>query len=276
MRISIALVVVVGLVGFSADAYAQICGHSQHWVDGCVAPGLDSRQAEAIVEMDLDFDCITDTQLILSGPTKVQRQGSSDASVNFPGEFGSAVDEHIDVIDTEIISMSLTGGGATFTAGLGFTPGGDQLNPSLGVVVEQAGDPVLADAFFDVFFEIDPGGGAYMYNHLPLRLQSVIKSVPPENQPYVIGPLCLPVFDRSTSVGAVLVGNITGMQHTIVPPSSIPALGPAGLITIGIALAGVGGAWLRRKGILSSTRPFSAAGSHTVPASAAVLRPRTF
>jgi hypothetical protein len=132
----------------------------------------------ALVGIDINLDCLEDMSLVLSGPVEVERQ--------------AAVGEHI---DTEIVSMELTGSGVTLRVGVS-TPGIDPAVPSTsGAIDETAGDPALADSFFHVWFEVDGVPGGPVYNHTPLTLSAVIDRVPPEVVYLHPGPLCLPLYD---------------------------------------------------------------------------------
>jgi hypothetical protein len=116
--------------------------------------------------MDMDTLCLPDINLVMwpcvlpHNLLIVDRSDPRDDSQNFPGL--RPVDGHLDVIDTEIISMCLTGEGVTLRAGAGQQQGPGLLAHSLGAIAEEAGDSTLADSFFDVFFEADLGGGMYV------------------------------------------------------------------------------------------------------------------
>ncbi len=212
------------------------CGPGNHWVDGCgPAGGSDFFPTSgAVVGIDVNLDCVKDQNIILSGPTTVQRQGASDASANFPGAFGSSTDSHIDVIDTEIVSMSLGGGGGyTLTAGLGLTPGGVNLNPSKGTIVEKAINNTLADSFFDVFFEVAlPGGTLFLYNQSAVTVTAVIDRVKPQTV-YLHPAGCVALFTQQ--VGGTHVANLIDAQHHTVG-LSIPAMSLRGLFAFSVML----------------------------------------
>jgi hypothetical protein len=175
---------------------AHRCGPGSHWIDGPCAPGLDVLVGTgAVLGIDLDADCVTDLSLALSGDAVLERSAPIDRSLNFPGPTDcngapcGSVDGHLDVIDTEIVSLSLTGPGVALAAG------GDAsvpLSPSIGTVVER-GDPALGDSFLDVFLELELNG-ARLYNHVPLKLQAAVDSDPPEAT-YLPLVGCMPLFD---------------------------------------------------------------------------------
>ncbi len=159
------------------SAPCSVAGPGPHWMHvPPLPPGTDSITTNALVAVDLNFDGIADQQLILNGPTHVRRGPSVDDSAAYPGV--READGHLDVIDTEILSMSLAGPGITLTAGAG--QGAIPLRPTLGAIAEAPEDPSLADSFFDVFFEIDLGGGQRLYNQEPLRVRNSISCVPPD------------------------------------------------------------------------------------------------
>ena len=211
----------VGVVG-SSDATAAPpvnCGPGPHWVDTCAGlpapPHADVYATSPVVKLDLNLDpnCDTDSTTPVTGSVTVHRQDASDNSTNFPLlPNPPTTDLHIDAIDTEIVSMVLTGGGFILRAGAGGAPA---LLPSKGLVVEKAGDNTKADSFFDVFFELDLGGGAgpKVYNQQPLRVTSVIGQVPPTGAVFMQPGVCLPLY--TFTAGGIHVANLA------VPPPVI-------------------------------------------------------
>jgi hypothetical protein len=135
-----------------------------------------------------------------------------DDSGQYPGT--RPIDGHRDVIDTEIVGMTLTGGGMTLIAGAG--RGAQPLSASLGNMAEQPANPSLADSFFDVFFEIDIGGGNRLYNQAPLRVTAVIDCIPPKAI-YVHPNQCVPLYTSPTPGQGVHVANLTNANHTTFP-----------------------------------------------------------
>jgi hypothetical protein len=156
----------------------------------------------------LNNDCKEDLSLILSGPVTVDRSEPSDDSNRFPGLRDE--DGHLDVIDTEILSMSLTGSGYILVAGAGHGHGGD-LDHSYGATAELP-DSSLRDSFFDVFFEIEMPDGMPLYNHESVRIATIIDRVPPFGATYIKPTeLCLPLY---TGTG-VHVANLVEAEHNI-------------------------------------------------------------
>jgi hypothetical protein len=90
-----------------------------------------------------------------------------DDSLEFPGL--KPVEGHLDVIDTEIVEMCLMGEGVTLRAGLGQ---GGIINRSPGAIAEDPADSMIGESFFDVFFEVDIGGGQLAYNQDPMRIEA--------------------------------------------------------------------------------------------------------
>ena len=193
LAVGCALVILTLTPIVRADDPCSKCGYEPHWVDTC-PPDIDEIPTSTVkVGIDLTDDCNAETTLIFSGGFNVARSPAMDDSVNFPGT--RPVDTHLDVIDTEIVDMELTGaGGITLIAGAGL--GNDYpLVPSPGVIAEDEADPLLASAFFHVYFEIDLGSGVYGYNHEPLILTvDPIQCVPPDVS--FIAIACLELFDR--------------------------------------------------------------------------------
>lgn len=132
--------------------------------------------------------------------------------------------------------MSLSGGGVTLTVGADLGQG-DVLPPSWGTIVEQPEDNTLADSSFDVFFEVDLGGGMYVYNHDPLVIAAKIDCVPPETT-YIHPTGCLPLYDDP--IAGTVVANLVSAQHRTFT-GKIPMLPQWGLIGL-VALTAIGGA----------------------------------
>ncbi|MFH0981595.1 MAG: IPTL-CTERM sorting domain-containing protein [Planctomycetota bacterium] len=221
------LVACLGLLPLVADADTpcQHCGPGANWVDSC-AEGQDNMPAtRALVGIDTSGDCVVDTNLILNGPTLVTRSGPAGG-----------------VINTELVSMSLTAmGGQVLTAGFG--QGAIPLAHSYGQIVEQGGDPTMADSFFDVFFEVNLGGGQHAYNHSALHIAAAINCVPPAAD-YIKPTGCTPLY--TTPTGGTWVANLVTANHETSPP--IPTVSEWGLIGLALLL-GAGGVvvWARRR-----------------------------
>jgi len=158
----------IALVGVPESAQAdEMCGPGEDWVDTCES-GIDWLNSNAYIDIWLDYDPETgeplpapiSKQLKFSGPTHIFRGDPVDAIIGHPilGDVGE-VDGHLDVIETEIFDLHLTGSdGLTLIAGDGMgNLEDDQEHPSLyspGAIFEQTENSMLADSFFKVFFEL--------------------------------------------------------------------------------------------------------------------------
>jgi hypothetical protein len=105
-----------GLDDLCEDQPCSDAGPGPHWVDTAPA-GTDFMPTGALVGVDTDLDCVRDQNLVMFGPAMVRRTGSVDDSAHYPGT--RPIDGHLDVLDTEMVGMKLTGGGATLIAGAG-------------------------------------------------------------------------------------------------------------------------------------------------------------
>ena len=228
------------------------CGPGPHWVDTCPA-GQDSiANTKGIVVIDLDLDCVGDVELVL-GPCSapdhllvIHRSDPRDDSQTFPGT--RPVDGHLDVIDTEIIEMCLTGEGVTLKAGLGQ---GGVITKSLGATAEKVTDDLWAESFFDVFFEVDLGGGMLVYNQTPLRVEADIDCVPPQAT-FLSEPVCLPLYTSPIPGEGMHVANLITADHLVNPPP-IPTLTQWGLVGLMLVLLAIA-TWVffwRRKALRS-------------------------
>ena len=227
------------------------CGPGPHFIDACgpfPPVGTDLiASSGAVVGIDLDFDCLRDTNLVLvpcpppHNLLQIDKTfGPIDDSVNFPNT--SPVDGHptgpgLDVIDTEIVSMCLTNGAVTLIAGAA-GPSALPLQQSLGTVAEDltTPDPTMADSFFDVFFEVTGVPGGPVYNRDPLRVKSRIECLPPAANYQHPEGMCIPLTtsgsceDSGVScvsdtdcapaqcLGTTLVANLVSANHSVNQP----------------------------------------------------------
>ncbi len=203
-----------------ADEPCEHCGPGPHWVDECPA-GSDIMPSSALVGISTDGDCIPDTNLVLSGPAVIGRSGPLDDSLQFPGI--APTDGHLEIIDTEMISLNLTGNGVTLIAGAGLGNGG-VLPPTLGAIVEQSADPALADSFFGVMFEVDLGGGLLAYNHTPLEVKTEIDCLPPDAI-YMHPRGCFDLFDSPEPGTGNVVAKLVTADHSTFPVCGDPTTG---------------------------------------------------
>lgn len=209
----------------ATGALGAVCGPGAHWVDTCPA-GTDSFQSSATFSGNA-FG-MTFTNLTLNGPTTVYRgAGQVTPAAHY--------------FDTEMVSLQLSNGvngpGAiTVTAGDGV---GNLLNDGLlyspGRVTEQAGNPFLADSFFDVFFEldIDTGSGILQAWGTENMGATGLPSVPPPNGTAYMNPQIIPLYDNPQQIGQP-VGQLNAATHTVmVPEADTYALLLAGLGLLG-------------------------------------------
>ncbi|MFQ5571302.1 MAG: hypothetical protein ACE5G0_16620, partial [Rhodothermales bacterium] len=140
---------------------------------------------------------------ILSGPALIH--------VFFEGAEGEAQDDDgngLEEVQTELVSMNLTDGNIILQE--------NPDEPSLGAIEEKANNtngildldpfaPGDANSFFDVFFEIDAGGGLLLRNKVALRIEAMISEKPPHDRYIHLIPPggAIELFDRN--------GNPTGI-----------------------------------------------------------------
>jgi hypothetical protein len=234
---------VLALAAPAALTAQQTCGPGDHWIDDCLMFDDDFPNSGAVVGVVLlaggeTCDGLPQPipveriqNLVLFGPTTVHRNDRSDVSANFP--VGS-VDGHLDVIDTEIVSMNLTSGSVALRVGDEATV---PVNDSLGAIVEQAGDPALGDSFFEVFFEVSLPGGMLVYNQVPVMVETEIDRVPPDAVylHIVTGPI--PLNESPSDPMQPAVACLVTAQHITMPVAPlIPTLSWWGLAVLALAL----------------------------------------
>jgi hypothetical protein len=195
------------------DKPCEDCGPGPHWVDQCPG-GMDIMSSGAVLGVDLNDDCVADQNIVIFGNANVRRSGPLDDSNQFPGF--RPVDDHRDVIDTEMVSMSLGGGGVTLIAGGGYGQGG-MLRRSLGAMGEQSGDAAMVDSFFDIFTELSiDGGGSFMYNQTPISVKTAVTCVPPDAI-YVHVTGCTPLYSSPHPGAGTFVANLVSANHFTYP-----------------------------------------------------------
>lgn len=246
----VAAVFLTPIPGMATGLPCSSCGPGAHWIHSppCAA-GTDTISDQgAVVGIDLepivggDADCNADQSYILwpcspGNPLQVQRSGPLDDSARFTGL--RPVDGHLDVIDTELLSMCLTdGGGLYLRAGYGQ---GGIINHSYGAIAEDAGDPAYAESFFDVYFEVTlpPSmGGMTLYNQQPLRISQVIGCAPPKAT-YIHPTDCLALWTDPHLGSGVHVANLVSAEHCVNEPC-IPTVTEWGLIVMTLLLLTAG------------------------------------
>lgn len=152
------------------------------------AGGVDSFDSRAQVFVAAEPLCVGATastpgvvSAVVDGPTSVKR---SDPVTPEDGR---------QVIDTEIIQLQLAG--TTPLGPLAIRQNPDR--PSTGQVRQQdAGLDFPADSFFDVFVEVEVAG-TVLENRMPVHMENVINSLPPDTFPYLPPPgTCIPLFPK--------------------------------------------------------------------------------
>ncbi len=200
------------------------CGPGEHWVDNCVEGQETWQNIYMEVHVDITGDCEADGAIQLSGWASVHHSNPSDDSQNYPGT--RPVDGHLDVIDTEMLSLDLVGLQGSVIAGAG--RGQDNnLAPSLGVMAEQF-DNFNVDSFFDVFCEANVNG-MYLYNQSAARLSASISQIPPYGSTYTFSE-CLPAYTSPIPGEGTLAGFITHVTMTVQEQAPIPTLSQWGMI----------------------------------------------
>lgn len=209
------------LFGIAQHAGAVSCGPGADWVDTCPS-GTDSfvsRADHAVIILDGGGVILLSN---LSGTTTVFR--------------GNPVGPEPLHIDTEMVSLTLSGGGETLHAGDGT---GNLLNDgplfSPGRITEQGSGigSTTADSFFDVFFEI-LGPHPRLHNNTACTMSAVIDRVPPLTDPPTLYHGCaqgsVVLFNDSNQRVGLLTGDIIHFG-TIPEPFPLLLLG-FGLIAL--------------------------------------------
>ena len=152
------------------------CGPGDHWIDTCEGSIDRGAVVNATFVIDLSGNCQPDEVQVVEGVHVSLRSGPLDDSVYFPGS--APVDGHLEVIDTELAYLELTGPGLTVLAGQ-HPQLTNPINPSLGAIVEQPGDPALGDHVIEAYFQVTLAGWWDLYNLDPLPLTAVVDCAAP-------------------------------------------------------------------------------------------------
>ncbi|MDY6994839.1 MAG: hypothetical protein SVR94_19815, partial [Pseudomonadota bacterium] len=112
------------------------------------------------------------------------------------------------LIETEIVSMVMTGNGITLRAGVdeGITPA------STGTITELENDPTRAESVFNVYFEADIPGIGIIFNKEPKLMAKIIDVVPPETDDYEYPEPPMFLYNEDDEVVACL----KGASHAII------------------------------------------------------------
>jgi len=183
------------------------CGPGEHWIDsddnGDPCPAGTDRLPHTRADITIEIPCGNKPGISLSlrGPAEIERKRGTMAAPTPPPEIPDSApplgNHHI---NTEIVSMNLTGNGFTLRAGV--NEGLSQ--PSLGQIIELANDATQAYSFFKLFFEIDlpnsmGGGTLYNKDSDSHDLELIITKVPPLSSELAYQPpsvIITPLFDN--------------------------------------------------------------------------------
>ncbi len=188
----------------------------------CTAAGGTLFQANACAGFDcgvahqLKAEAVVELEFPLGEPSIIKRlEGPSD------------------VIRTEIIEMELKGGGVKLREGA--------LDRSLGGLVPPDSFPAMS--FFDVFWEIELGGGATVAStSVPQRIEAIVNAFPDLGVPYLsTGPVDL-LDDMGVTVARIVSIEIT---FSLPPGPSIPGLTKEAAAIAVLVLIALGYAVLR-------------------------------
>jgi hypothetical protein len=117
-------------------------------------------------------------------PVSFDLNGPAQQDVFFEGSEGTAFDDDFngrDEVATELVSLNLSGDGIAVSLNPFRTSSGqieELVNNNPGWLDLDPFAPGDADSFFDVFFQIDVGGGLVLHNEEPIRIESVMDHKP--------------------------------------------------------------------------------------------------
>jgi hypothetical protein len=227
MRTSLATSVAASslMIALSGSAYAQF-GPGPHWVDS--VPPATVPLPYALVEFGLDTDlngsADLDTKFV--GPTIVQLSGAQDVSTRYPTLRDP--DGHLDVVDTEVVSMIMPGQGASsgWTLLAGISAG--LPTHTYGAMAEQPGNSAVAESFFDVFIEIEGTPYGTLHNTTPVHISGLTYQLPPVSD-YLVTNYPVPLYNSSQQLIATLTTLQNGQPaHKFIPePGSLTLAGVA-------------------------------------------------
>ena len=187
------------------------CGPGDHWIDSCEG-SVDHLVALATVVMDFTGNCQPDFPGDLEGLQVVSRTDPLDDSIYLPGS--APVDGHLEVIDTEMTYLEMTGPSMTLRAGqnpnLTYPA-----NHSFGTIVEQVGDPALANQVIDAYLEVTVTGWFSLYNVDPVQLTAVVDCAASRTVYSWEG--CTPVYTNPDPEVGTQLGNILSITIETFP-----------------------------------------------------------
>lgn len=168
--------------------------------------GIDALMCTAVLKLKMVATDGDGETLTVRGPMQIQR-----------GDPYNPDDDHM-TIDTEIISMSLTGTSSLLGP---ITIIQSPTMPSTGSIRQQAiSTDFPADSFFDVFLEIQTDGPFSTYhNDDPVRVSATIDRIPPMGTYPSEGPI--PLKDEEDNI----VGSIERLVLGLGTEPTIPTVG---------------------------------------------------
>jgi len=255
-RWPIVLIVLALFVPAMAQDPCYVCSYDPgppeelNWINTCL-PGTDHIPNSSItvgVNPVEGGGCEKETELWFQGPVAIERLDPAGSGV----------------IQMEIVEMHLTGaGGITLIAGPELDTAWLPDLRSLGTIT-QDGDGIHADSAFNVYFEIDLGGGLYGYNRVgdPLPLSAVDHTcVPPDVNFEPPAEYCIPVYttpealETDTPIAHVTFqagpGGERVCEHDIYT-DPIPTVSQWGLAVLTLLVLAAGTVVLRRNRALAT------------------------
>ena len=212
----------------------EACGDIDHWMhDPACQPGVD-RLDSSIVTFGLSFspndeDCSVDAIVRTRGTSWINTFGPMDDSSRYPDT--RALDEHLDVRDTEVVSIDTISPDGLVRMTAGRDRGAAALRPSYGTLAEQPAEPALADGFFDLYTEIevlrDDGEVLVrLYNQDPARVEAVVDCIPAEAN-YRSSPGCIALYTSPIDGEGVHVANLVSAEYRTFEATCFETIGGA-------------------------------------------------
>ena len=210
---------------------------------------VDAQHTTGFVEVDTIQQ--TGAKFTLVGgpigpdPQGFRLSGSSEVEVFFEGAEGDADDDdgnNREEVETELVELNLSGGGISVSLNPNVRSFGsieELVNNTIGRLDLDPFHPGDADSFFDVFFQIDVGGGLILHNDQAMRIEAIIGEKPPLGARYIhilppTGPLeLLDQNDNPTGIFLVDAEHDTGFvevdefEFTLAEIELIPPVGPS-------------------------------------------------
>ncbi|MDA1280448.1 MAG: twin-arginine translocation signal domain-containing protein [Chloroflexi bacterium] len=183
-------------------------------ITGPPVPGLPLEIDEfpnAIAFLTLSHETLGPIIYSLTGPLTIH------ASIGLDGETLLTDGAGHDMVETEIVSMNLTGSGGYGALSLGVRTSPDSTgkiteatNNTPGTLDLDPFKPGTADSFFDVFFEVQLGGAILVPNPAQIRIPSTVNVKPAGNESFTNVAGSRPLFD-SAGVSTFWSMNLTSL-----------------------------------------------------------------